>query len=31
VRSHLERREPPPALVDELIATTYRAIIKGGR
>jgi AcrR family transcriptional regulator len=28
VRSHLERREPPPPLVDELIATTYRAIVK---
>jgi AcrR family transcriptional regulator len=27
VRGHLERREPPPALVDELIATTYRAIV----
>ena len=31
VRGHLERREPPPALVDELIATTYRAIVKGAR
>lgn len=27
VRQHLERREPPPPLVDELIAETYRAII----
>jgi AcrR family transcriptional regulator len=26
VRQHLERREPPPPLVDELIAKTYRAI-----
>ena len=31
VRSHLERREPPPPLVDELIATTYRAFVKGSR
>jgi hypothetical protein len=28
VRGHLERREPPPLLVDELIATTYRAIVR---
>ena len=28
VRGHLERREPPPPLVDELIATTYRAIVR---
>jgi AcrR family transcriptional regulator len=27
VRQHLERREPPPSLVDELIAETYRAIV----
>ena len=27
VRQHLERREPPPPLVDELIAETYRAIV----
>jgi len=27
VRGHLERREPPPPLVDELIATTYRAVV----
>lgn len=26
VKQHLERREPPPPLVDELIAETYRAI-----
>jgi AcrR family transcriptional regulator len=26
VRQHLERREPPPPQVDELIAETYRAI-----
>ncbi len=28
VRAHLERRELPPPLVDELIATTYRAIVR---
>ena len=27
VRQHLERREPPPSLVDELITRTYRAIV----
>jgi AcrR family transcriptional regulator len=27
VRPHLERREPPPPLVDELISKTYYAII----
>lgn len=27
VKGHLERREPPPLLADELIATTYRAIV----
>jgi AcrR family transcriptional regulator len=27
VRGHLERREAPPPLVDELIETTYRAIV----
>jgi AcrR family transcriptional regulator len=27
VKQHLQRREPPPPLVDELIATTYRAIV----
>ena len=31
VRPHLERREPPPALVDELITTTFHAIVGGGR
>jgi len=29
VRQHLERREPPPPLVDELITRTYRAIVPG--
>jgi hypothetical protein len=28
VKGHLERREPPPLLVDELITTTYRAIVR---
>jgi AcrR family transcriptional regulator len=28
VKQHLERREPPPPLVDELIARTYRAIVR---
>jgi AcrR family transcriptional regulator len=27
VKPHLKRREPPPRLVDELIAKTYRAIV----
>ena len=27
VRQHLQRREPPPPIVDELIRATYRAII----
>lgn len=27
VRRHLERREPPPPIVDELIRVTYRAIV----
>ena len=27
VKTHLQRREPPPRLVDELITTTYRAIV----
>jgi AcrR family transcriptional regulator len=27
VKHHLQRREPPPPLVDELIAETYRAIV----
>jgi len=31
VRGHLQRREPPPPLVDELIATTYRAVVGGRR
>jgi AcrR family transcriptional regulator len=31
VKPHLERREPPPALVDELIATTYRAIVEAAK
>src|SRR5271155_106414 len=30
VKPHLARREPPPRLVDELIAETYHAIVKGG-
>jgi AcrR family transcriptional regulator len=30
VKQHLERREPPPPLVDDLIRTTYGAIV-GGR
>jgi hypothetical protein len=29
VKSHLERREPPPALVDDLITRTYHAIVDG--
>jgi len=28
VKPHLQRRERPPALVDELIARTYRAIVQ---
>jgi AcrR family transcriptional regulator len=31
VRPHLRRREAPPPLVDDLIRTTYRAIVKGRR
>jgi Bacterial regulatory proteins, tetR family. len=27
VKGHLERREPPPLLVDELITVTYRAVV----
>jgi AcrR family transcriptional regulator len=30
VKPHLARREPPPRLVDELIAKTYHAIVNGG-
>jgi AcrR family transcriptional regulator len=28
VKPHLQRREPPPKLVDELISKTYRAIVE---
>jgi AcrR family transcriptional regulator len=28
VKGHLKRRQPPPLMVDELIATTYRAIVR---
>lgn len=31
VTQHLRRREPPPPIVDELIATTYRAIVAAYR
>jgi AcrR family transcriptional regulator len=30
VKPHLQRREPPPPLVDELITKTYHAIVAGG-
>jgi AcrR family transcriptional regulator len=30
VKTHLQRREPPPPLVDELITKTYHAIVGGG-
>ena len=30
VKEHLRRGEPPPLLVDELIAKTYHAIVGGG-
>jgi AcrR family transcriptional regulator len=30
VKPHLQRREPPPPIVDELIAKTYHAIVGGG-
>ena len=30
VKPHLQRREPPPRLVDELIAKTYHAIVGVG-
>ncbi len=31
VRQHLRRREPPPPIVDELIRTTYLAIVRDNR
>jgi len=31
VRQHLLRREPPPPIVDELIRTTYRAVVAAYR
>jgi AcrR family transcriptional regulator len=31
VKPHLQQREPPPSLVDELIAKTYRAIVGPAR
>jgi AcrR family transcriptional regulator len=31
VRQHLERREPPPPIVDELIRATYRAVVDAYR
>ena len=31
VRQHLERREPPPPIVDELIRATYHAVVDGYR
>jgi hypothetical protein len=31
VRQHLRRREPPPAIVDELIRTTYDAVVTMSR
>jgi AcrR family transcriptional regulator len=31
VKPHLQRREPPPPLVDELISETYRAIVGRAR
>jgi AcrR family transcriptional regulator len=31
VKAHLERREPPPAQVDELITRTYYAIVDSGK
>ena len=30
VKPHLERREPPPMIVDELITRTYQAIVSSG-
>jgi AcrR family transcriptional regulator len=31
VRQHLQRREPPPPIVDELIRVTYHAVVDGHR
>jgi AcrR family transcriptional regulator len=31
VRPHLQRREPPPPIVDELISVTYHAVVDGYR
>lgn len=31
VRPHLQRREPPPPVVDDLIRTTYRAVVARAR
>jgi len=31
VRPHLQRREPPPPVVDDLIRTTYRAVVARDR
>ena len=31
VRQHLERREPPPPIVDDLIRITYRAVVDDHR
>lgn len=31
VRPHLQRREPPPRLVDDLIARTYRTVVESYR
>ena len=31
VRQHLYRREPPPPIVDDLIRTTYKAVIEGAK
>jgi hypothetical protein len=31
VTGHLKRREPPPPLVDDLTATTYRAVVGSAR
>jgi hypothetical protein len=29
VRPHLQRREPPPPLVDEIVCLTYRSLTEG--